>query len=212
METTGAEPSAKPTPAPRGREALASLIDMVTIGLPYALFARRAAGGAEGRALRGAAGGRWELWGRVFNWVRPALDEQVGSPGAWIVGLRTVDSRTGRRVALWRTLVLTLARAATGELQRRAVGVRSSVAEAEHAKFARELRAIREAHADDPDARNDAIKRLYSERGGVDVRFNPLRVLGGVAGGVLANRWLRRRLAPTVVVATRGAREPPHSP
>ncbi len=208
MERTDAEPTAKP--APRGREGLASLIDMVTIGLPYALFARRAARGADGRALGRAAGGRW---GRVFNWARPALDEQVGSPGAWIVGLRTVDSRTGRRVALWRTLALTLARAAIGELQRRAVGVRSPAVEAEHATLARELQAIKDAHPDDPGARADAIKRLYSERGGIDVRFNPLRVLGGVTAATFANRWLRRRLAPTVVIVTaRRARERPHSP
>jgi hypothetical protein len=184
---------------------LAGIIDMAVIGVLYALYARSAQRSADGRALGRLAGGRWN---RVINCARPLLDEQIGSPGAWIVGVRTVDSRTGRRVALWRTLVVVLARAAVGALQRRAIGKRPPISEVERAELARERRAIRDTYRDDPDARNDAMMRLYEKR---KVEFKPTgwRILAGVVGAVLVNQGLRRRLAPTVVVSRRSQ---DHSP
>ena len=44
---------------------------------------------------------------------------QIASPGERLSGVRTVDRRTGRRVALWRTLLLVTVRAAGAELVRR---------------------------------------------------------------------------------------------
>jgi hypothetical protein len=205
MGTAGAETSPGPTPAPRGRQALAGIIDMAAIGVPYALYARWAQRSADGHALGKLAGGRWN---RVINCAMPLLDEQIGSPGAWIVGVRTVDSRTGRRVALWRTLVVVLARTAVGALQRRALGVRPPISEVEHAELARERRAIQDTYRDDPDARNDAMMRLYERR---KVNFKPTgwRILAGVVGLVFVNQGLRRCLAPTVVVSRRSQ---DHSP
>ena len=47
------------------------------------------------------------------------LREQLRSPGQRLLGTITVDRRTGRRVALWRTLAVAGARAAAAELTRR---------------------------------------------------------------------------------------------
>jgi hypothetical protein len=202
MAIIGAE-TPELTPAPRGARLLAAMIDAATIGVPSFLYMRRAQRSADGRAQLGKLGGQWN---RVIGPVRASLDQQVGSPGGWVVGLRTIDSRTGRRVALWRTLVLALARIAMGMLQRRTFGVNTPTSQAEHASFARELEAIKHAHPDDPEARNDAMMRLYRERERrVDVNLFGWRMLAGIVGSVLVNQWLRRRLAPTVVVSSRAA-------
>ncbi len=199
MAITRAESNPQLTPASRKREALAAIIDMAAIGVPHSLYMSRAQRTASGRARLEKLGGRWN---RASNIARPVLDEQIGSPGVWIIGLRTVDSRTGRRVALWRTLVLALARVLSWELGRGALGVRPPLSKPERADLAREMQAIRDAHADDDEARQLAMMRLYQERR-VDVKLG-WRWLAGLAGAVFVNHWLRRRLAPTVVVSTRG--------
>jgi hypothetical protein len=191
---------------------LAAIIDAATIGVLSALCIRWIRRGArDGHPRFERLGGRW--WTRVFSSATAVLDQQIGSPGDLILGLRTVDSRTGRRVALWRTLALVLAQAAVQELRRRAFGVRPPISQAEHAQLAREVQAINDNHPDDPDARHHATMRLYAERR-VDVKFTGWRMLAGVVGAALVNQWLRRRLAPTVVVAPHGrvGSSRPHSP
>jgi hypothetical protein len=193
-----AEGSPQLTPAPRGRRTLGGIIDAATIGgasILYTIWTRRGARGAGGRL-----GGRWQQ--RVLNSVTALVYQQLGSPGAWILGLRTVDSRTGRRLALWRSLAVVLAAAAIQELRGRAFGVRTASPPVDQAEIAREMQAIRDAHPDDPDARNHAMMSFYRERK-AGVAFSGPRALAGIVGATLANQWLRRRLAPTVVVSRR---------
>jgi hypothetical protein len=115
MDTTGAEPIPSPTPAPRARKALAGLIDSAVLALPAALYLRR--------ALRASGAGRPAArppgWTRMLTPAVAVLGEQVGTPGSLIMGVRTVDRRTGRRLALWRTLTVALAQVATRLLIRR---------------------------------------------------------------------------------------------
>jgi hypothetical protein len=190
-------------PAPRWRRMLAGAVD-AAIGGGVVWLSRRRLSGVDARAKR------WMLWfGPTSEFVR----EQLGSPGEWIVGVRTVDRRTGRRVALWRTVTLVLARVVVDEIQRNTSGVPSPIPEAQHAELARELQAIKDAHPDDPDARNQATMRLYKERqvdfaGGQPAGW---RMLAGIVGGVAVNRWARRQLAPTVDVVSR-ERVRDHSP
>jgi hypothetical protein len=190
------ETTLEPTPAPRARQALAGMIDAATLGAPFALYRWRIARSGEGRVK----GERLDGWNRVFTAATRLADEQVGSPGSRIVGLRTVDSRTGRRVAFWRSLVVVLAEAATRELSRRAFGVRPPISEAQRAEWARQMQALEDAHPEDGDARREAIARLYEERQ-VHVRFTGRRMLAGIVAPALINHWLRRRLAPTIVVS-----------
>jgi hypothetical protein len=200
METMRAPQTPQLTPAPRGREMLAAVIDMAAIGVPYALYIRQAARSAGGREGLQKLGGRP---GRVLDGARLLISEQIGSPGARIAGVRTVDSRTGRRMALWRTLVIVLARVLTGELQRRAAGARAPISQADAAESAREMRSIMEAHADDDDARRLALAHYFDERR-IDAHIG-WRTLAGVVAAALVNHWLRRRLAPTTVIVSRGA-------
>jgi hypothetical protein len=182
-------------PAPRWRRMLAGAVD-AAIGGGVVWLSRRRLSGIDGRTKRLM---------RLFGPTSEFVHEQLGSPGEWIMGVRTVDSRTGRRVALGRTLVLVLARVVVDEIQRNVSGVPSPIPMARHAELARERQAIMDAHPDDPDARNHAMRRLYKERqadfaGGQSVGW---RMLAGIVGGVAVNRWARRRLAPTVDVVSR---------
>jgi hypothetical protein len=111
MDATGAEP----TPAPLVRKALAGLIDAAVLALPTAIYWRRAwrAGKTEHPAPRPPG------WTRMLTPAVAVLGEQLGTPGGWIMGVRTVDLRTGRRLALWRTLTVALTQVATRLLSRR---------------------------------------------------------------------------------------------
>lgn len=116
------------------------------------------------------------------------------------MGLRTVDTRSGRRVALWRTLTLVLAQAATDAIGARVAGAGDPIPSAEHERYGDDLRVIQMELRDDPEARDRALTRFYEER---RLGLNPdvRRMLAGIAGSALLNQWLRRRLAPTIVVA-----------
>jgi hypothetical protein len=115
MDTTDAEMTSKPTPASRVRQALAGLIDAGVTVLPTVVYGLRAwrARGTERPAARPPD------WMRMLAPAFAVLGEQVGTPGGWIAGVRTVDRRTGRRLALWRTLAVTLVQVATRVLSRR---------------------------------------------------------------------------------------------
>jgi hypothetical protein len=195
----GAKSSPKLTPAPRARKALAGLINAAIMAGPLVLRIRQIRrDSSDGRSQLDRLGGQW--WARVPGPAIRLIDEQLGTPGAWAAGLRTVDRRTAQRVALWRTVVVALAQLAIDVLQRRVFGVQASTFDSGRADWERELQAIKAAHADDADARNYAIMQLYKERK-LDVKIPIWRPIAGIAGSVLINRWLRRRLTPTVVVA-----------
>ncbi len=184
--------------APRARRALAGLIDSAAISLPTALYRRGAGRG-------GKAGRSRELpsWTRELPRALASLGEQVGTPGGWIVGVRTVDRRTGRRIALWRTLVL-LGVDLGGQLLVRRVSRPAITPEQQRQRetFLDDLAAIQQRHPDDPSAR-EAERRLLLARQAGPINAQLWRAAGpAIAIGVLKRR-LRRRLAPTVVVRSR---------
>jgi uncharacterized RDD family membrane protein YckC len=98
------------TPAPGWRRTLAGLIDVAIAGSVAWRLRPRVGSATVSRQNRSAA-----LFGPVAELVR----EQLGTPGQRLLGVRTVDRRTGRRVELWRTLVLFGARIGGQLLARR---------------------------------------------------------------------------------------------
>jgi hypothetical protein len=205
MSTTDTEP----TPAPRGSQALAGLIDAAVMALPAAIQMRRAwrARGTEGSTARPPG------WMGALAPVAAVLGEQVGTPGGWIVGVRTVDRRTGRRIDLWRTLTVALVQLATRLLARRLTPRPSLPSEGERRERAREVEAIKERYADDEDALQTELMRHYAEHQ-MNVTANIWPPLVAGVASALVNRTVRRRLAPTLVVSRAPAEQPasPHSP
>src|SRR4051812_15506854 len=123
------------TPAARWRRVLAGIVDVAIVGCPAWIWRRRAASAA------GAGRTRWmQLLGELGEPIR----EQLGSPGQRLLGVRTVDRRTGRRVELWRTLVL-LGAGGGGQLlvRRLTPPVQTPEQEREHKRYWAELNAIR---------------------------------------------------------------------
>jgi hypothetical protein len=202
-------PDIEPKPAPRIRQTLAGLIDTGVMALPAVIQWRRA---RRDRDVE-RPGARQPGWMGMLGPVARVLGEQVGTPGGWIVGVRTVDRRTGGRIALWRTLTVALVGVATRLLNRRLAPRPSLPSDEERQRRRREVEAIEQRYADDDDARNAELARHYAEnRVEVTVSFWP-SVLAAVASA-LVNRTVRRRLAPTLVVARAPAERPapPHSP
>ena len=139
-----------------------------------------------------------------------SLRQQLRSPGQLLLGTRTVDRRTGRRLELWRTLVLLGVGVARWMLMRRLTPPQLTPAqERDRNGFLEELNAIQVRNPDDAVAR-DAERRRLLER-----QHNPFPdVLRHTAAPMLAigllNSRLRRRLAPTTEVLA--ARREPHKP
>ena len=199
-----------PQPAPRGRQLASGLMDAALMAAGTALYWRMRWRGGQAGAPQAAP----PAWVGLLWRIVAVAAQQVGSPGAWIMGLRTVDRRTGRRPALWRTLVIVLAAAAMEALARRIVPRPAVPSGEERKRQWAEVEAIRQRHLDDPDAANEDLMRHYSEHR-VDVRVNVAPLLAAGLGRALINSRLRRRLAPTVVVLRRrGAQADaePHSP
>jgi hypothetical protein len=180
------------SPAPRWRSTLAGVTDAAILGGAAWLWRRRAGDAALGRRSRRAS-----FLGPLAGLVR----EQLGSPGQRVLGLRTVDRRTGRRHELWRTLVLLGADLGGQLLVRR---VTPPVITRQREGFMEELRAVQERHPDDASAREAERRRLFERHPG-PVKVNLWRTaVPPVVIALLKNR-LRRRLAPTrIVVRPRG--------
>jgi hypothetical protein len=179
--------------APRWRQALAALLDVALFGGVAWLVRSRAKGGVA-RANR-------QSWMRLLpaEFVR----ERLRSPGQRMLGLRTVDRRSGRQVELWRTLVLLGANAGGQLLARRLTPPVPSPARArELERFSAELAAIYERHRDDHAAAEAERRELFERHPGpISVDF--WRAAGpSLAIGLINNR-LRRRLAPTSEVLAR---------
>jgi hypothetical protein len=115
------------------------------------------------------------------------------------VGVQTVDSRTGQRVALWRTLAVALVQVATRLLVRRLMARPGLLAEDERRRQASELQAIKERSTDDEGARNAELMRHYAAHS-VNPTANLWLPLAAGLGSTLVNRTVRRRLAPTLVI------------
>lgn len=206
MSTEEAPESAGVGPAPGWRRAAAGLLDAGVVAA--VVFAVRRAGGGLAReqsrrialdALGGLAGS--------------ALLERLGSPGERLMGVRTVDSRTGRPVELWRALLLTALgvgiRALRGVLVPRPGLAANDEQRGRREALARDIREVRSRYAADPEARDEAVIALMGERRAPAVQVDVGRVVAVTLVAGLVPRRLQRRLAPTTVVRRRaGAHNP----
>jgi hypothetical protein len=180
---------------------LASAVDSAIVGGAVWIARRRSVSGGIDRA----AG-----WGRLFGPASELVHQQIGSPGQRLLGLRTVDRRTGRRLELWRTLALLGADVGGWLLMRRvAPAPLTASQERDRLTFLDELNAIQQRHSDDPGAREAARQRLFERQ----PPSGPA-ILARTAGpilvvGLLKNR-LRRRLAPTTdtLISRAGSQSP----
>jgi hypothetical protein len=180
--------------APWWRRMLAGGVD-AAIGGFVVWLARKQSLGANARATR---------WAPLLGPTSELLREQLGSPGQRLLGLRTVDRRTGRRVELWRTLALLGSRLGARLLMRRlAPAPLTPPQERDRREFLDELNALHERHREDPDALQAERRRLFERQ--QPVTSTLLGVAGpALAAGLLNNR-LRRRLAPTTEALIRRA-------
>ena len=113
---------------------LAGLVDAALLAGIACAFRGRRQGPPAARALA--------LLGSAGEFAR----EQIASPGQRLLGVRTVDRRTGRRTELWRTGLLLGASVAGRRLTRAAEARACPEAEPERERFLPELRDIHERH------------------------------------------------------------------
>jgi hypothetical protein len=185
--------------------SLYALIGGAYVGVTF-LRAR----GAEDRGAPTSSLQRAKVLSRGARQAAELLGERFGSPGQRIVGLRTVDSRTGEPVALPLSVALALLKLATGPLSGRLAPVASASPQQAHSDLAREIKDLRERHPDDPQARIAALHELYEARAvepAAPLASFARRQAVSVALGQL-NKRLRRRLAPTTVVLGRPDQRP----
>ncbi|MGO9487789.1 MAG: hypothetical protein ACLQBB_02030 [Solirubrobacteraceae bacterium] len=176
--------------APTWRRTGAGLIDMAFFGALW-WFARS-------RGLlreRGVAAQLMALPGEL-------LREQLRSPGQRVLGTLTVDRRTGRRLALWRTLALVAARAAAAEITRRLEPAHSPELEREREAAGAELGEIMRRHPQASPEREAELQAAYA-RHRTSMPSLPRTVAPSLLTGIVTTR-LRRRLAPTVEILARG--------
>jgi hypothetical protein len=205
----------QPQQAPRALRVRAGAIDgalLAGASAAYALVAwlrlpaqERRRLGLTALRLPGQGGRRALLLGAARD-ALGAAGEQYGSPGQRIVGLRTVDARTGGPVALRRRLALIAFARASEALRNRAMRANNATAEARRSELAGRVKALRAEHGEGTPELQEAMGRLFerhrAEGGAEPVVSNLLLLAVGVAIG-LANRRLERALAPTVVVIRR---------
>jgi len=200
---------AKPREAPRSARARADTIDTALYLLAVCAFVAVRSIRARERDEHAGQSARRDLASLAFRSSGEAaklLGERFGSPGQRIVGLRTVDSRSGEPVALALSIALALLTLGGELLRRRLAPTRVSSPSSEaQAAFAEEVRDLRERHAADPQAGDAAVLELYRERKleptVVALPFARALAVGLVIGQL--QRLLRRRLAPTTVVLVR---------
>jgi len=136
-------------------------------------------------------------WLRLVGPTSALVHEQVGSPGQRALAVRTVDRRTGIRVAAWKSLVLAASTFVAGVyVERTSREAMTPERVAERERFLREWEEINERHADDAEARA-AAREEWAKRHSSD------GCAGRFAALALAQNLLRRRLAPTTDVSVR---------
>jgi len=178
--------------APWWRRMLAGGVD-AAIGGGVVWLARKQSLGANARATR---------WAPLLGPTSELLREQLGSPGQRLLGLRTVDRRTGRRVEQWRTLALLGSRLGARLVMRRFTPAPlTPPQERDRREFLDELNAIHERHREDPDALQAERRRLFERQQPVTATL--LGAAGPALAAGLLNNLLRRRLAPTTEVLIR---------
>jgi len=178
--------------APRWRIVLAGLTDAAIAGSVAWSLRTRVSSGRVGRT-------GFALMAPTGDFVR----EQLASPGQRLLGVRTVDRRTGRRVELWRTLVL-LGVGAGGQLAARRLTPPAVTAdhERQRAEIAAGLQDIQQRHPEDSAAREAAQAELFASYPNPIV-VNLGRAMAPSLAANLINKRLRRRLAPTTEIVVR---------
>jgi hypothetical protein len=171
---------------------LAGLADVAIVGAVPWLWRRRA-GGSAGAARTWSA----SLVGPLGELVR----EQFGSPGQRLLGLRTVDRRTGEPVELWRTVAVHGVSAAGQLLARRLTPFQTPEGE----RFVEELRATSERNPRGSPERAAELSALM-ERHQAPIAANLWRRVAMLLALAIVNGLLRRRLAPTTEVPVRRRR------
>ncbi len=129
------------------------------------------------------------------------LREQLRMPGQLLFGIRTVDRRTGKRVALWRTFALAAVAATGRELVRRLAFPESPELDRERQAFNAEIHEIFRGHPQDSPEREAALREASARQRGLWP--SAARAMGPSLLVGLLSSGLRRRLAPTVEVLAR---------
>jgi hypothetical protein len=173
--------------APRWRQALSGVADAaIAAGVGWGV--RRAGRVPVGTSAR---------WLRLLGPSSELVREQLGSPGQRLLGLRTVDRRTGRRVEPWRSGVL-FAIGVAGQmiLVRLRPPADTPEQERERERFGQELRALLERH---PQGSPEfaAEREALFERCGSGLPNHLSAMPAAIALGIAVRR-LRRHLAPTI--------------
>ncbi len=176
--------------APAWRRTGANLVDMAVFGGLFWL-ARSRGIAREGTPVA-----------RLMSVPVEVLREQLRSPGQRLLGTITVDRRTGRRLALWRTALLIATRAGATELTRRLEPVRTPDLDREREAAGAEISDIMRRHPQATPEREAELQAAYA-RHRLTAPSLPRTIAPSLVAGVLNSR-LRRRLAPTVEVLARG--------
>ncbi len=173
---------------PRWRSVLAGALDA---GVGFVLL----------RAAPGPPGGRHL---KVIQALGPSgvlVRQQLGSPGQRLVGIRTVDERTGARVAAWRSLAC-MAVTAGAELLAARVR-RSETDQQRHAREShhQEIADTYRRHPGDP-AAGEAERARLREQAPPEMALRVIDFVGPpLAVSLLAGRLRRRLVRPVEVRA-----------
>jgi hypothetical protein len=175
---------------------VAGLLDAALLGAVPWLVGRRAPERAAGLMT-------------LLGFVDRPLREQLTSPGLRLLGLRTVDRRTGRRVDLWRSLVLLAASLAGQAIARRFRPRRTPEQKREHERFIAQIREIHQRHPEGSPGRDAEMESLF-EHPPAPLTPNARSSVAPMLGVGLLDVTLRRRVAPTTEILA--GVERPHSP
>jgi len=179
--------------APHWRRAGAALLDAAAFGGLWWLLRRRELIESDGPAAR------------VYLAVPHDLVRQgVRTPGELALGTRTVDKRTGTRVAPWRTLVLAGVSVGSHELTRRLAGYDAPERTREQRAYGIESYEIFQRYPQASAEREAALRELSARYPRRFVSPGAARAMAAPLVVGLVNSRLRRRLAPTVEVLARG--------
>ena len=136
--------------APAWRRTGANLVDMAVFGGLFWLARSR------GIARAGTP------VARLMSVPVEVLREQLRSPGQRLLGTITVDRRTGRRLALWRTALLIATRAGATELTRRLEPARTPDLDREREAAGAEISDIMRRHPQATPEREAELQAAYA--------------------------------------------------
>jgi len=177
--------------ASRRRGSAAAFVDVAASGGLWWLVRRRELVGSDGAVAR------------LFALPHELVRQQLRTPGQLLLGIRTVDRRTGVRVAMWRTLVLAGAELGGRELIRRLAVPESPARARERRAVVDETHEIYRNHPRDSPERVAALREVSARYPLPHARGLGRVMIASLLVGLL-NLRLRRRLAPTVEVLARG--------